>query len=230
MKRVLEPEVMDSPEEAIAYDAMDFTEVNTDFAKSAIAYGADQGLILDAGTGTARIPIAICQLLPPQPRVQIVGIDLAVSMLAIAARNVEQAGLQELIKLELVDAKQLPYPHGHFDMVISNSIVHHLPNPKLFLQELQRVLKPNGGIFLRDLLRPKDENVLNQLVASIGTDYDPHQTQLFRDSLHAAFTLAEITEMLEDAGLHDLQVYQSSDRHWTAVRKCSIAVRNGLWR
>lgn len=37
MERVLEPEVMDSLTEAIEYDAMDFTEVNTAFAKSAIA-------------------------------------------------------------------------------------------------------------------------------------------------------------------------------------------------
>ncbi|HBE32656.1 MAG TPA: SAM-dependent methyltransferase, partial [Cyanobacteria bacterium UBA11368] len=36
MQRRLEPEVMDSLEEAIAYDSMDFTEVNQAFAKQAI--------------------------------------------------------------------------------------------------------------------------------------------------------------------------------------------------
>lgn len=36
MERILEPEVMDDREEAIEYDAMDFTEVNTNFAKEAV--------------------------------------------------------------------------------------------------------------------------------------------------------------------------------------------------
>ncbi|ULP70413.1 hypothetical protein BDGGKGIB_00029 [Nodularia sphaerocarpa UHCC 0038] len=37
MQRILESEVMDTWEEAIEYDAMDFTEVNTAFALEAIA-------------------------------------------------------------------------------------------------------------------------------------------------------------------------------------------------
>lgn len=50
MQRVLEPEVMDSLEEAIEYDSMDFTEVNAAFAKSAAALGPVFGNVLDAGT------------------------------------------------------------------------------------------------------------------------------------------------------------------------------------
>ena len=60
MERVTEPEVMDSPQEAIEYDAMDFTDVNTDFAERAVELGPPEGLILDAGTGPARIPILLC--------------------------------------------------------------------------------------------------------------------------------------------------------------------------
>ncbi len=62
MERVLEPEVMDSWEEAIEDDAMDFTEVNTAFAKRAIALGLPiPARILDAGTSTARIPVLLSQ-------------------------------------------------------------------------------------------------------------------------------------------------------------------------
>lgn len=75
-------------------------------------------------------------------------------------------------------------------MVISNSIVHHLPDPLPFFLEIKRVLKPNGEIFIRDLFRPTDEATMNALVDSIGDDYDEHQKMLFRDSLHAAFTLS----------------------------------------
>ncbi|MDJ0620097.1 MAG: class I SAM-dependent methyltransferase [Calothrix sp. MO_192.B10] len=216
MERLLEPEVMDSMEEAIAYDAMDLIEINTAFAKDAIALcPLESPIILDAGTGTAQIPVLMCQM---QPKYQITAIDMAESMLQVAAKHIEKARLQNQIRLELVDAKHLPYRDGQFDMVISNSLIHHLPNPLPFFQELKRVLKPNGGIFLRDLFRPIDEEAVNTLVDSIGTEYDEHQKKLFRDSLHAAFTLEEVEELITQAGLEGVKIYQNSDRHWTAQR------------
>ena len=215
MQRITEPEVMDSPQEAIEYDAMDFLEVNTAFAESALALCPPTALILDAGTGTARIPIIMCQR---RPQWQIIGIDLAQSMLEIGRQNVEQAGLQQQIKLELVDAKQMPYPDAYFDMVISNSIIHHLPNPLPFLEELKRVLKPNGAIFLRDLMRPNSQEILEEIVNKYAADCNEHQKMLFRDSLHAAFTLDEINELMQQASLENVHIYQSSDRHWTAER------------
>lgn len=148
MQRVLEPEVMDTWKEAIEYDAMDFTEVNTAFAQRAIELGCKSGLVLDAGTGTARIPILICQQCP---QLQVIGIDLAQNMLLIGSKNVLQAGLEKQITLELVDSKDLPYPDGQFEMVISNSLVHHLPDPLPFFLEIKRVLQPDGAILIRDL-------------------------------------------------------------------------------
>ncbi len=216
MKRILEEEVMDTVSESVAYDAMDFVEVNTAFANEVVATGPkEHALVLDAGTGPGRIPVLICQM---QANWQIVAIDMAESMLQIAAQHVVQASLQNRIHLELVDAKRLPYEDGHFDMVISNSLVHHLPDPLSFFQELKRVLKPQGAIFLRDLLRPSNEATINALVDSIGTDYDLHQRKLFRDSLYAALTLDEVQHLITQAGLEDLHIFQSSDRHWTAKR------------
>jgi ubiquinone/menaquinone biosynthesis C-methylase UbiE len=215
MQRILEPEVMDSPEEATEYDAMDFTEVNSAFAQKAIELAPVIAKVLDAGTGTARIPILICQ---QRPDWQIAAIDLALSMLEVGQRNVEQANLQGQIRLELVDAKQMPYPDEFFDAVISNSLLHHLSDPLPFLRELKRVLKPNGAILIRDLLRPVTEEMMNQMVEAIGAEYDRHQKKLFRDSLHAAFTLEEVEQLVQTVSLEDVRVYQSSDRHWTIER------------
>ncbi|UKO95806.1 class I SAM-dependent methyltransferase [Nostoc sp. UHCC 0870] len=220
MHRQLEPEVMDSWEEAIEYDAMDFTEVNTAFVEEVLTLGLlEEGLVLDAGTGTGRIPVLMCQM---RPQWQIIAIDMAKNMLQIAAHHVQEAGLQEKISLELVDAKNLPYEDGSFDLVISNSLVHHLPNPLPFFKELKRVLKPHGGIFLRDLIRPQDVVTTNALVESIGKEYDDHQKKLFRDSLLAALTIDEVNELIVAADLVGLQVYQSSDRHWTAKRSWTL--------
>lgn len=215
MQRVLEPEVMDSWEEAIEYDSMDFTEVNAAFANSAAALGPVFGNVLDAGTGTARIPIALCAL---RPEWKLTCIDLSANMLKVGAENVEKAGVRSQIGLELIDAKAMPYPDRYFDMVISNSIIHHLPDPLPFLQEVRRVLKPNGAIFLRDLLRPETTEIRNNLVGLYAADCNAHQQQLFSDSLQAAFALGEVEEMMRNAGLDGLRIYESSDRHWTAER------------
>ncbi|HAN72953.1 MAG TPA: SAM-dependent methyltransferase [Planktothrix sp. UBA8402] len=220
MERIPEVEVMDTWEAASEYDGMDFSQVNQEFAQLAIELGPETGLILDGGTGTARIPILIAQR---RSKWQITGIDLSANMLFIGNQNIEQAGLQEQIKLEQVDAKQLPYPDDQFDLVISNSIVHHLSDPLLFFQEIQRVLKPQGGIFLRDLTRPSCETELNSLVEQYAGNCNDHQQKLFRDSLQAAYTLDEIINFIESVGLENIRVYQSSDRHWTAERSYPLS-------
>jgi tRNA1(Val) A37 N6-methylase TrmN6 len=78
------------------YDAMDFTEVNTAFASEAIALAPAGGLMLDMGTGTARIPILIAQ---QAPEWQIQAIDLADHMLQIGHQHILAAGLQAQITL-----------------------------------------------------------------------------------------------------------------------------------
>ena len=218
MERVPEPEVMDTWEDAAEYDAMDFTAVNTEFAEMAIDLGPDAGFVLDAGTGTARIPILIAK---QRSQWQITGIDLSANMIIIGNQNIQNEGLQGQIQLEQIDAKFLPYQPDHFDMVISNSIVHHLPDPLPFFQEVSRVLKPEGAVFIRDLMRPVNESQVDYCVEQYARDCNDYQKKLFRDSLFAAFTLDEIIDMIEAAGLEGVRVYQSSDRHWTAERAYS---------
>lgn len=210
---------MDSWEESVEYDAMDFVEVNKAFAQRVTELGPPMyARVLDAGTGPAQIPVLLCQM---RSQWEVIGIDLAKNMLQIGLQHVRKAGLQQQIALELLDAKQLPYQDGHFEMVVSNSLVHHLPNPLPFFREVSRVLKPNGAILIRDLIRPPDEKTLNDIVESIGVGYDTRQTQLFRDSLYAALTLDEVNQLISQADLQDVIVYQSSERHWTAERMSS---------
>ncbi|AFY93804.1 class I SAM-dependent methyltransferase [Chamaesiphon minutus] len=222
MDRILEPEVMDTWQEATAYDAMDFTAVNTAFATDAIALDPDAVKVLDLGTGTARIPILMCQ---QRPQYLFTAIDLAQSMLIIGHRNVEEAKLTQRIRLERVDSKRMPYPDLEFDLVISNSLVHHLPEPLSFFQEIKRLIKPDGAILIRDLIRPENDRIVNELVAKFGGDYDDRQQQLFQDSLKAALTLTEVQELIDRAGLVQVKLAQTSELHWTITRQKNIIDR-----
>ena len=113
-------------------------------------------------------------------------------MLKLAYQNIERAGLQQVIRLDHIDAKQLPYEDERFDAVVSNSIVHHIGEPKYVVAQMLRVLRPGGMLFVRDLLRPKDLQSLDLLVATYAGEENQHQQQMFRDSLHAALRLDEI--------------------------------------
>src|SRR5690349_12925071 len=133
--RVLEPEAMDTPEEARDYDAMDHSEVNARFVADFLAaHGPCRGSeILDVGTGPARIPIALCEA---DAKARVLGIDLAHHMIEKARQNVEQAGLADRIRLEAADAKRLRNAADTFEAVISNSIIHHIPEPADVLAEM----------------------------------------------------------------------------------------------
>jgi ubiquinone/menaquinone biosynthesis C-methylase UbiE len=226
LPRTLEPEVMDTADEAADYDSMDHSSVNRLFvddllnaANSAgfaerLASRTERLRVLDVGTGTAQIPIEFCQ----RPgNVDMVAIDLAAEMLLLAEQNIRDAGLHGSILLEHVDAKELPFDDGEFDWVISNSIVHHIPEPLDCLREMQRVLKPGGLLFVRDLLRPDSSEQVEHLVRTYAGNDNDEQRQLFRQSLHAALTPSEMSVLMESLGWPASTVEQTSDRHWTVT-------------
>ena len=62
------------------------------------------------------------------------------------------------------DFAALPFADHSFAGVISNSIVHHIPEPAGVFQEMVRVVEQGGQLFVRDLLRPGDDATLRQLV------------------------------------------------------------------
>ncbi len=215
LPRVPETEVMDTAEEARAYDSMDHSTVNRLFVEALLSEWSGPGPVLDVGTGTAQIPIEICRR---HPTVNIVGIDLAVAMLELGRKNVDQAGFAGRIRLEQQDAKRLTYANGTFGAVVSNSIIHHIPDPAAVFAEMIRVRQAGGRLFVRDLLRPADEATLARLVETYGGD-DAHGRTMFGESLHAALTLDEVRQLVSAHGFAANGVTQTSDRHWTWVLK-----------
>jgi ubiquinone/menaquinone biosynthesis C-methylase UbiE len=217
LPRTLEPEVMDSPDEARDYDAIDHAAVNRRFVDDFLAVWDGSGPVLDVGTGTAQIPIALCQ---SAPGARVVAVDMAEAMLNVGRINVVRHNLADRIELFREDAKALSFADGSFAAVISNSIVHHIPEPGGVLAEMVRVLRPGGRLFVRDLLRPADEGTLHALVEAYAAGANGHQRQMFADSLRAALSLAELRDLIAALGFDPAAATQTSDRHWTwsAVR------------
>ena len=232
LMRRLEPEVMDTAEDARDYDTMDHSTVNRVFVDDLLMFcrrsreSSDRSLatsatrmaaislrdVLDVGTGTALIPIELCRR---ELECRVTAIDLAGEMLKLAVNNIAHAELASRISVERIDAKCMPFAGGAFDAVISNSIVHHIPSPRAVFAEMLRVLRPGGVLFVRDLLRPHSLTEVDHLVATYAGQENAHSQQLFRDSLHAALSLAEVCDLANDLGIAAAAVEQTSDRHWT---------------
>ncbi len=269
LNRILEPEVMESEQDAKEYNRMDHAQVNQQFvsalldfvrqhqAESAFAFppSAKQepeshpawqpnaasdtksnsanseieldtnndkdkyetsfwrlGDVLDVGTGTALIPIELCNRTVD---CRIMATDLAASMLNLAVYNVSAAGLTEQITLTQADAKNLNFADQMFDLVISNSIVHHIPNPEACIAEMVRVLRTKGIVFVRDLARPDSLDQLNDLVETYTGTESEYSKKLFADSLHASLTVDEMQDLVQRFGFPADSVQKSSDRHWT---------------
>ena len=212
LDRVLEPEVMDSASEAHDYDTMDHSHVNQLFVTDLLQLQFDFSTVLDVGTGTAQIPLELCKR---QLQARVVAIDMATHMLEVGRSNVERARFAERIQMQLCDAKRMPFADRTFDVVMSNSIVHHIPGPLAVFTEMTRVVKTGGLLFVRDLLRPVDATMLRSLVQQYAGDANAHQQQMFADSLHAALTLDEVQAMVTRLGFAATSVKQTSDRHWT---------------
>ena len=232
--RILEPEVMDSAQDAEDYDRMDHSQVNRVFVEDLLAAIQNSEFrmqnvesqhsnsafcilhseldVLDLGTGTAQIPIELCRRFAD---CRVLAVDAATSMLDLARYNLAAAGLTQRIQLAHVDAKKLPYKDGMFDIVMSNSIIHHIPEPLDVLREAVRVTQPSGLVFIRDLVRPDSAEQLAHQVATYAAECNDHQRQLFADSLHAALSLTEIRELVGQLGFAAATVQQTSDRHWT---------------
>lgn len=217
MERVPEPEVMDGQAEAAAYAAADFRDVNAAFAERLDALAAEllppgareAAVAADLGAGPADIP---ARVLAFRPGWRIAAVDAAPAMLALARASLPPEALRR-IALVRADAKATPFPEGSLDVVFSNSILHHLPDPAPFWRELRRIAAPGALVLLRDLARPASESAARAIVRTCAAGESELLRKEFYDSLRAAFTVEEVRAGLAAAGLGALRVEPASDRH-----------------
>gem|GEM_PF-15349 len=213
LPRVLEPESMDSYDEASEYDQMDHEAVNRAFVDDLISGGTVGDKLVDLGTGTALIPIELCKR---RHDLRVMAIDASVEMLELAKRRIEMASLIQRIQLMHADAKSLEdLQSGMADTVMSNSLIHHLTDPREAIAAAMRIVVPGGRIFIRDLIRPASQPEVDRLVNLHTSGASVTAKKLFRDSLHAALTVEEARELFVSFGFPSNSVKMTSDRHWT---------------
>lgn len=210
MQRQPEPELMDLPHEAQAYADADFADVNAAFVNRllSLAWNFESARCIDLGSGPGEIAIRLAQ---QRPLWHIDAVDAAEAMIGIARLAVAQAGVRN-VRLHLADAKQTRLAAG-YDVIFSNSLLHHLPDPLPMWREIRRLARAGTVVLVRDLVRPATYDLAEEIVEQYAGGESETLREEFHRSLLSAFTPAEIRAQLEAAGLSELEIRQASDRH-----------------
>ena len=134
--------------------------------------------MLDLGCGTGTFTLLAKK---SQPSAEVTGIDIDPHILSIAREKATQANAK--IKFDLGTAFNLPYPDNNFDRVISSLVFHHLTreNKLRALEEVLRVLKKNGELYIADMGKP--QNLLMRLPSVVMGRLEGR----FRASLQRSF-------------------------------------------
>ena len=172
--------------------------------------GQPAGNVLDLGCGSADVS---CRFARRFPKVLLDGIDGSEAMLHWGYQAVAEQRLQQRVRLHHGYLPGADFPRRDYDIVISNSLLHHLADPAVLWRLLPTVARSGAKMFVMDLVRPatlEEARQLKQLYA--GEEPGILQRDFF-NSLLAAYTTREVKEQLSQAGLERFEVRQVSDRH-----------------
>lgn len=214
MQRIPEAELMDDPAQALAYARADFSEPHNHFVelfaqRCVMPAGA---AVLDLGCG----PGDICRRFARAfPDCRIHAVDASPAMLELGRNDTRAARLHDRIAFIQAYLPDAELPRAAYDVILSNSLLHHLPAADTLWNSIRRFGKPGTFVFVMDLLRPDSTARAAQLV-ELYADGEPEiLRQDFFNSLCAAYRLDEITAQLQAHGLFDrLKPEAVSDRHF----------------
>ena len=210
MRRIPESELMESTEQARAYSCADFRESNNIFVNNLFRVSKinDTTKILDIGCGDGEIPIQILK----RKNCDITAVDGSEAMLDEFYKKVKNNNIRNIkIMNSLIDDELLV--DSKFDIVMSNSLVHHIKDIKSFWKNLIRLTDNNGIILCMDLQRPDDESSLINLLQTYGGNNLTLKKD-FENSLRAAYTIDEIKSQLDEINKISFTIKPVSDRHF----------------
>lgn len=212
MPRVLEPELMDDAAQVQAYAAADFSQENQGFVDRFREYFPEftEGHVLDLGCGPGDIPIRFALAVPG---CRMTGVDASAPMVKLAEDTVRQAGLAGRITFRCERFQDLACA-DLADAAISNSLLHHVPNPLQFWHKLRSAVKPGSPVLVMDLLRPESPEEAQAIVDRYASGAPDILRRDFYRSLLAAFTEDEVAAQLAEMNLSRLLIDVVDDRHW----------------
>ncbi|HEY1725285.1 MAG TPA: methyltransferase domain-containing protein [Steroidobacteraceae bacterium] len=214
MQRILEPELMDDPEQALAYHQADFSASHG--ARVALFRGLFpqlqlNGAVLDLGCGSGDVLLRFARAFPDA---RFVGVDGSQPMLQLARQALAaEPALQARVSFQYGIIPDCVLPAERWQLIMSHSLLHQLHRPQVLWQSIAAAAAPGCAVLVADLRRPGSLKQAQQLVDASAGDEPEVLRRDFYNSLCAAFEPQEIRAQLDSAGLRQLQVQPQPPHH-----------------
>ena len=163
--------------------------------KDIIKSGITKGLALEIGPGPGYLGL---EWLKNTQGTILKGLDISADMISIAERNAEEYGLSERVEFVHSGGDKMPFDDEIFDAVFTNGSLHEWSDPKNTFNEIWRVLKKGGRVFISDLRR--DMVFLIKWFLWINSKPKEIRPGLMT-SINAAYTPDEIKELIKGTKL-----------------------------
>jgi SAM-dependent methyltransferase len=214
MQRIPEPELMTDADQVLAYAEGDFAAPHqrfVDLLRERLPYLPSAGVALDVGCGPGDIT---CRFARAFPDFHVDGLDGSLPMLELARKAAAGSRLEGRARFHLCYLPDGEAPREAYDLVYSNSLLHHLAEPSVLWQSVRRWSHTASAVFVMDLLRPGSTDEARRLVDEYARDEPEVLRRDFYNSLLAAYRPDEVRAQLRQAGLAQLVLEVVSDRHW----------------
>ena len=225
LDRINEPELMLCPDQVKAYAEADFSASDSNVLKalerhvSIVKKNIDSNsVIIDIGCGPGNITELLAKRWPSST---VIGIDGSEEMLRAAKSKAKRLcclkGIK-YIKEDLVSLSKATFElEGSVDLLVSNSLLHHIHDASEFWLALIRIGSKGSVIFQRDLRRPSSEGQAIRLLKKYLPSAPSVLQRDYLASLYAAFTVEEVKAQLRKAGLYQLKVFEVDDRYLDVI-------------
>lgn len=147
-----------------------------------------------------------CAALNKKYGLEVVGVDIDPKEVEIATRRF---GNQRGLRFVLADATDLPFQDGEFNLAASLMVLHHIRDWPRALEEIDRVLAPNG------------------VFVSLDLTYSKLLKKLFKPALrsHGVYSVQDVVDFLEERGFEVVEQLQPESYYMNQFHKFTIAFR-----
>ena len=200
------------PEQVIAYAEADFEWPHSNFIRMIHNKFPDaevSGKAIDLGCGPGDITFRFATEFP---EIKVHALDGSIEMIRYA-NNLRTSRDDIRDRVIFINSMIDEYrPSYTYDWIISNSLLHHLPDPMVFWDSLKSFARSGSTVFVMDLFRPESmEDAM--VLTNKYTEGEPDALKNdFYNSLISSFDIDEVRDQLNTGNL-DLSVEKVSDRH-----------------
>jgi arsenite methyltransferase len=109
-----------------------------------------------------------------------------------AVENARREGVADRVTILTADMRQIPFPDGHFDVIVSNGAIHNLYKANeraAAVREIARVLKPGGACILADV---RHESQYSRVLRASGVTEQHRRDTSITSIFFAILTLGRV--------------------------------------